>query len=139
MEVYQAMTNQFPSLTFTVRWEEEQGFGEDLELRDGNVSVIDRWDSPNCHEDYRRRDNEDGCVCSWSEDKTDWYDDCPNKNKFKFVVETITKRVIITSTPEVALATAEADEAGIDTNEDIATIEEVIYAEEYRIVSKEEV
>ena len=80
MPVFHAMVKQHPELTFEVEWEEEQGFGEELETEDteeGRVLTITRsWDIPDCHNDYVERDNEDGCRCAWTDDPHDWYDDC---------------------------------------------------------------
>jgi hypothetical protein len=52
------------------------------------------WDIPASHADYVERDNEDGCLCSYSDDEDDWYDDCPRENKEFFVEITRTYKVI---------------------------------------------
>jgi hypothetical protein len=70
---------QFPMLTFTLEWEEEQGFGAEVEVKEGEFTELRSWDIPNSHADYAERDNEDGCPCSYDEDTTYWFEDCPGK------------------------------------------------------------
>ena len=81
--VFRAMTEMFPTLTFNIWWEEEQGFGATLYATEGELEVTERWDIPNSHYDYESRGNEDGCRCAWSENESDWYDDCPRTEPFK--------------------------------------------------------
>jgi hypothetical protein len=86
--VIEAMVAQHPELDFEVWWEEEQGFGEELEsMEETNeageiVKVLTKtksWDIPNSHKDYTERDLDD-CVCHrWYDSPEDWFDDCPNK------------------------------------------------------------
>ena len=71
------LKNNFPHVESTWEWEEEQGFGEELNFEDGEYLCIREWDSPNCHADYVDRDNVEGCICSWEEDQDNWYNDCP--------------------------------------------------------------
>ena len=76
---YQAMVEQHPELTFEFDCEEEQGWGVRYVSEDGELIVAEEWDIPDSHADYKARDNEDGCRCSWDDDAEDWFDDCPNK------------------------------------------------------------
>lgn len=76
---YKAMVEQHPELSFEFHCEEEQGWGVRFVSEDGELIVAEEWDIPNSHTDYKERDNEDGCVCSWEEDPEEWYDDCPDK------------------------------------------------------------
>ena len=80
--IFQAIVEQFPTLSFEISYEEEQGWGGELVGSNGELSQVREWDIPNSHADYVERDNVDGCSCSWSDDKDDWYDDCPNKQEF---------------------------------------------------------
>jgi hypothetical protein len=75
------LSSQYPELEITLRWEEEQGYGAEEIYQDGSYSTIEEWDIPNSHKDYVDRDNEDGCVCAYSEDPDDYYDDCPDAKK----------------------------------------------------------
>lgn len=77
--ILKAIAEQHPELTFNIWAEEEQGWGAEYHAENGELSLTKEWDIPNSHSDYVERDNEDGCVCSWEEDKAEWYDDCPNK------------------------------------------------------------
>jgi hypothetical protein len=74
-----AMTEQHPELNFSVWAEEEQGWGAEYVGANGELITTDEWDIPNSHADYAKRDREDSCVCSYEDDKEEWYDDCPNK------------------------------------------------------------
>jgi hypothetical protein len=88
--VFEAMVAQHPELDFEIWWEEEQGFGEELEsVEETNeagevVKVLTKtksWDIPNSHKDYTERDLDD-CVCHrWYDSPEDWFDDCPDKEK----------------------------------------------------------
>lgn len=73
---FQAMIEQHPRLHFKFECEEEQGWGVEYESFNGNLSVVKEWDIPSSHADYVERDNEDGCVCNWEEDRDEWFDDC---------------------------------------------------------------
>lgn len=77
--VFHAMAKQFPELEFNISFEEEQGWGGEMSGSNGEISLTDEWDIPESHADYAERDREDSCVCSYEDDKDEWYDDCPNK------------------------------------------------------------
>jgi hypothetical protein len=76
-----AMAEQHPELTFDIWAEEEQGWGAEYHAQDGELSLTKEWEIPNSHSDYAERDNLDGCICSYEDDKDEWYDDCPNKRE----------------------------------------------------------
>jgi hypothetical protein len=78
MAVFNAMTEQFPNLTFDIRSIEEQGWGMEIVGRNGQLSITEQWDIPSCHQDWVEMGNEEGCVCSWSDDPEDMWSDCPN-------------------------------------------------------------
>jgi hypothetical protein len=72
------LAEQYPTLKMTFFWEEEQGFGEDLEITGGEIVVNDSWDTPETHEDTMKR--RDYCYCEDAEDQDDIpFDDCPTK------------------------------------------------------------
>lgn len=73
---FQAMVEQHPNLHFTFSCEEEQGWGVEYESFNGNLSLVKEWDIPDSHADYVERDNVDGCVCNWEDDRSEWFDDC---------------------------------------------------------------
>jgi hypothetical protein len=77
--IFRAIVEQFPNLTFDISYEEEQGWGGELSGSNGELSLVKEWDIPNSHSDYVERDNVDGCICSYEDDKDEWYDDCPNR------------------------------------------------------------
>lgn len=133
--VFEEMGKQFPTLDIRVWWEEEQGFGAEFTMHNNNVTLVESWDIPNSHEDYVKRDNADGCVCSWAEDKTDWYDDCPGKEKVVFTVEVVTKVYVEARNEEHAIEAAKAEESGYDIPNG-ATIRKALYSDEYRVVDR---
>lgn len=83
--VFEAMVNQFPELDFSIYWEEEQGFGAELETtttEEGKALVITReWDIPDSHSDYQAKDDLDSCRCAWEDDPHDWYEDCEGRDE----------------------------------------------------------
>ena len=79
--ILHAIAEQHPELTFNIWAEEEQGWGAEFFAEKGELSLTREWDIPNSHADYVERDNVDGCVCSYEDEKDEWYDDCPNKNE----------------------------------------------------------
>ena len=70
---------QHPSLHFFLEWEEEQGFGAEVDFADATPTEVRSWDIPESHADYADRDEEDRCPCSYEEDTTYWYEDCPDR------------------------------------------------------------
>lgn len=84
--VFRAMVAQHPTIDFDFESEEEQGWGAKYTSSDGDegersLILTEEWDIPDSHSDYVARDREDSCVCSWSDDKEDWYSDCPNNTQ----------------------------------------------------------
>lgn len=78
--LFGTLSEQYPDVTITLRYEEEQGWGGVIEFENGDENEIDSWDIPNSHAEYAERDNTDGCVCSWdNDDAENWYEDCPEK------------------------------------------------------------
>ena len=75
---FRAMVEQHPELSFTFRCEEEQGWGVEYESEDGELTVTNEWDIPESHADYVAKDGDgEGCVCSWDDDRSHWFSDCP--------------------------------------------------------------
>jgi hypothetical protein len=81
MSAIQKLSEQYPELTITIEYEEEQGWGGEIELLNGVETVLREWDIPDSHADYVALDREDSCSCAHNEDQDDWYDDCPGKDK----------------------------------------------------------
>jgi hypothetical protein len=79
--VFKAMAEMFPSITFDVEYEEEQGWGGSIKFVNGEAVDIFEWDIPESHEDYTSRGRD--CVCSWDEDKESWFSDCPKPERKK--------------------------------------------------------
>ena len=76
---YKAASKKWPTLEFSVYWEEEQGFGAEFDIKDGVVSNLSEWDTPESHQDYVDLGREDSCLCAVFEDPEDWFEDCPRK------------------------------------------------------------
>jgi len=76
--VFRLLGEQYPTLRFEIHGEEEQGWGFEGEIKNGEFSTTKQWDIPESHADYLALDNEDGCVCSYEDDPENLYTDCPN-------------------------------------------------------------
>lgn len=76
--VFEAMTEQFPTLTFDIHSTEEQGWGMELVGHGGVLTITEQWDIPSCHQDWVNLGKEDGCICSWSDEQEDLWSDCPS-------------------------------------------------------------
>lgn len=63
------------NLDFTFEWEEEQGFGEEWELKDNQFTMIREWDIPDSHAEYEKQGKD--CVCTWEPDPEYHFADCP--------------------------------------------------------------
>jgi hypothetical protein len=77
-EVFEAMVEQHPELTFNFYCEEEQGWGVEFSGEDGQMGVVKEWGIPESHTDYVNLDRVLACVCANEEDSTEWFEDCPN-------------------------------------------------------------
>jgi hypothetical protein len=82
-EFLRNLIERFPTLSYTLDWEEEQGFGAvwdyDPTNAEAGITITDQWEIPDCHEDYVNRDRRDSCICAWESDPNEWYDDCEDK------------------------------------------------------------
>jgi hypothetical protein len=87
--VFQALTEKYPHLHLDISWEEEQGFGAELEATNGEITTTDEWDIPNSHADHVARDKEDSCACAWGDDEDEWYDDCPKSEEDENILKPV--------------------------------------------------
>lgn len=78
-QAMRAMTEQYPTLTFTIRFLEEQGWGGEALGMNGEFSITDEWEIPETHEE--RMAHIGYCHCEeMRDDEAEWmYDDCPKK------------------------------------------------------------
>ena len=77
--VAKKLAEQYPHLEMSWFFEEEQGWGGELTLKDGEVILDEEWDIPDSHADYTRRGNE--CRCEWGDDRENWFEDCPTQSE----------------------------------------------------------
>ena len=76
--VFEAIAEQYPKLQLSIEWEEEQGFGQEIETNeDGELVITREWDIPQSHADHVEQDKLDSCNCAYDDDEDTWYDDCP--------------------------------------------------------------
>jgi hypothetical protein len=74
------LSEKFPSVGFSHRYDEEQGWGGDYEFRNGEITSWEEWDIPENHAEHKALDQ--SCVCEmWSDDPESWYDDCPKADE----------------------------------------------------------
>lgn len=77
-EVFVAMTQQYPTLYFSVTCNEEQGWGMEYYGENGELTMTDQWDIPSTHEEQELRTG--NCYCEINDDYQP-YDDCPVKKE----------------------------------------------------------
>lgn len=76
--IFEALIAQYPRMTFTIHYEEEQGWGGELYGENGRIHQTKEWDIPNSHADFDALGKEcDMCVGWYPNDPSEWYKDCP--------------------------------------------------------------
>ncbi len=79
------LSEQYPDAEITLRYQEEQGWGGEVSIKNGEETEIESWDIPDSHEAWVELEGE--CrSCMWheeGEDTDDLYDDCPPKMERK--------------------------------------------------------
>ena len=58
-------------------YEEEQGWGGEVYVGSEGDTDTREWGIPSSHADHESLAKE--CVCCWSDDTDEWYDDCPRE------------------------------------------------------------
>ena len=73
------IVQDFPTLSFELRYTEEQGWGGEIAGSGGTHWVIEEWEIPNSHEDCVTYNG--WCTCEgMNENETEYmHDDCPKK------------------------------------------------------------
>lgn len=80
-EVFVALCEKYPNLDLTLGYEEEQGWGGELQSdNDGGWYRSEEYDIPESHADYVERGKEDCCNCAEGDDEY-WFDDCPREDE----------------------------------------------------------
>ena len=81
IKVFYAMVQQFPELSFGLRYAEEQGWGGELRGEGGTHWIVDEWDIPSTHKE--RMEHFGYCQCEeMRPDEMEWaYKDCPKKKE----------------------------------------------------------
>lgn len=78
-DVLVAMVAQYPTLTFSIRFLEEQGWGGEALGMNGEFSITDEWDIPCTHEERMLHIGYCHCEEANEADIEYLYDDCPAK------------------------------------------------------------
>jgi len=78
-DVLVAMVAQYPTLTFSIRFLEEQGWGGEALGMNGEFSITDEWDIPDTHEERMLHIGYCHCEEANEYDIEYLYDDCPRK------------------------------------------------------------
>jgi hypothetical protein len=78
-DVLVAMVAQYPTLTFSIRFLEEQGWGGEALGMNGEFSITDEWDIPCTHEERMLHIGYCWCEEANEYDIEYLYDDCPKK------------------------------------------------------------
>jgi hypothetical protein len=86
-KIIEALANKIKELklnvTFDWFYEEEQGWGGEFYYNGDTLSVVKEWDIPASHVDYESQDKVEQCICGWSDDMDDWFEDCPRPEESK--------------------------------------------------------
>lgn len=111
--IFHELIKQYPSLNFSVWSEGEES--EAIEIRGvGGVSTQIDYQSPASHADWEYRGAEDSCRCGWSDDITEWYNDCPRDNLGLFKVELTYTHYVKAYSMELASEAIKAYDNGFD-------------------------
>ncbi len=79
------LSEKYPTLTMVYDYEEEQGWGGEIEVQGGEVNYIDEYDIPQSHADLDARDRD--CWACDSGDPEWMWDDCPEKEAWEKIDE----------------------------------------------------
>lgn len=78
------LSRQYPTVTFTLEFEEETGWGGETRFENGTQIEVDFYNEPESHKDYEDRDRE--CWCEIQGEPV--FDDCPvTENKERAELE----------------------------------------------------
>lgn len=80
VEVIQALCLKYPNLSVNFHYEEEQGWGGEMESGFGEsyLSQVREWDIPESHADFMALGRE--CNCETESDRDYWFKDCPRQD-----------------------------------------------------------
>jgi len=79
--VFHEMVRQFPTLSFTLNYQEEQGWGGEIIGEEGRIVQDESWDIPETHAERMLRYGY--CYCEeMRDDEIEYmFDDCPRKKE----------------------------------------------------------
>jgi hypothetical protein len=84
-EIFNVLSQEFPTLEFDYEYEEEQGWGGSATWLGGELVSQSEYHEPSSHADYVARGNRE-CNCETEDDPVYWYSDCPtDTEKFELV------------------------------------------------------
>jgi hypothetical protein len=84
-EIFNVLSQEFPTLEFDYEYEEEQGWGGSATWLGGELVSQSEYHEPSSHADYVARVNRE-CNCETEDDPVYWYSDCPaDTEKFELV------------------------------------------------------
>ena len=73
MSVVQKLSEKFPTVPINFHFREEQGWGAETNLLNGEISVVKEWDIPQSHADMDGIEN-GTCYCMDNDEQ--YFDDC---------------------------------------------------------------
>ena len=84
-EIFEILTQQYPTLTFQYEYEEEQGWGGSATWVNGELTEQTEYDIPNSHADYEALNHRE-CNCQFDDEPAVWFADCPvDTEKYELV------------------------------------------------------
>ena len=79
-EIFNVLSQEFPTLEFDYEYEEEQGWGGSATWLGGELVSQSEYHEPSSHADYVERGRGDSCNCNHEDDQEFWFVDCPRED-----------------------------------------------------------
>jgi hypothetical protein len=80
-EIFNVLSQEFPTLEFSYEYEEESGWGGEAVWLSGELVSQSEYHEPSSHADYVERDREDSCNCNHEDEQQYWFVDCPREDE----------------------------------------------------------
>jgi hypothetical protein len=80
-EIFNVLSQEFPTLEFDYEYEEEQGWGGSATWLGGELVSQSEYHEPSSHADYVERGRGDSCNCNHEDDQEFWFVDCPREDE----------------------------------------------------------
>lgn len=114
IDIFHELIAQHPNLDFYIWSEGEESEAIEITGHNGTSNQTEH-ERPESHADWVARDCVDSCICSYDEDPTGWYEDCPKDDMSDtYEVFVTTKHIVKAWTASHAIEAVVAHENGFD-------------------------